>query len=110
MFELGTMYGIFIIMAYATAVMGIGFILLNKFFRKEYYANFIRYGISIFKLIVEAIVAGFGIYVIIVHFDRLSVNMFFIHLFAAILLLSDVIISIILKVNLYKKSKKASKK
>jgi hypothetical protein len=110
MFEYGTIYGIFLIMGYATGIMGIGFILLNKFFRKEYYANYIRYGISIFKLIFEAIMAGLAVYVIIVHYGRLSQNMFLIHLFGALLLFADIVISIILKIQIEKKSKLVRKK
>jgi hypothetical protein len=106
MFEYGTIYGILLIAGYATGFMGIGFILLNKFFRREYFANYIRYGISIFKLIFEGIMAGLAVYVMIIHFGRLSQSMFLIHLFGAVLLLADIIISIILKIHIEKKSKR----
>ncbi|MDR0903602.1 MAG: hypothetical protein LBM59_03115 [Ruminococcus sp.] len=110
MFELGTIYGIFLIAGYATGIMGIAFILINKFFRKEYFANYIRYGISIFRLIFEAIMAGLAVYVVIIHHDRLSMNMIFIHLFGAFLLFADIVISVILKIYIEKKSKRVYKK
>ncbi|MDR0987807.1 MAG: hypothetical protein LBL98_08980 [Ruminococcus sp.] len=110
MFELGTIYGVLLIAGYATAIMGIGFILINKFFRKEYFANYIRYGISIFKLVFEAILAGLAVYVVIIHYERLSLNMIFIHLFGAFLLLADIVISIILKIHIEKNSKLVKKK
>jgi hypothetical protein len=110
MFEYGTIYGILLIAGYATGIMGIGFILINKYFRKEYFANYIRYGISIFKLIFEGILAGFAVYVMIVHYGRLSQSMFLIHLFGAVLLLADIVISIILKIKIEKKSKSVNKK
>jgi hypothetical protein len=111
MFELGLVYGLILIMAYLAPVMDLIFIAVNKFFRKEYFANFVRYGISIVKLIFCAIIAAFAVYVLIKHHARLSVTMFMIHLILAVLLAADIALSIGLKIYIEKKSKiKVTKK
>jgi hypothetical protein len=105
MFELGTFYGVLLIMAYLAPVMDFIFIIINKFFRKEYFVNYVRHGISIFKLIFCAIIAAGAVYVLIEHQTRLSPSMFIIHLVLAIMLLADIALSVGLKIYIHKKTK-----
>ncbi|MDR0943670.1 MAG: hypothetical protein LBM41_03970 [Ruminococcus sp.] len=105
MFELGFVYGLLLIFVYLAPVMDLIFIAVNKFWRKEYFANYVRHGISIFKLIFCAIIAGFAVYVLIEHHARLSLSMFMIHLVLALLLVIDIALSVFLKIYIEKKSK-----
>jgi hypothetical protein len=105
MFELGTVYGLLLIMVYLAPVMDLIFIAVNKFWRKEYFANYVRHGISIFKLIFCAIIAGFAVYFIVVQPTKLSTNMIIIHIVLIILLVIDIALSVFLKIYIEKKSK-----
>jgi hypothetical protein len=105
MFELGLVYGLLLIMVYLAPVMDLIFIAVNKFWRKEYFANFVRHGISIVKLIFCAIIAGYAVYFVIDHHAELSMTMIIIHLVLVLLLLIDIGLSIGLKIYINKKSK-----
>jgi hypothetical protein len=105
MFELGTVYGLLLIFVYLAPVMDLIFIAVNKFWRKEYFANFVRHGISIVKLIFCAIIAGFAVYFIIVQPTKLSTTMIIIHIVLIVLLLIDISLSIGLKIYINKKTK-----
>jgi hypothetical protein len=110
MFELGLVYGSLLIMMYTAPIMDLIFIAVNKFWRKEYFANFVRYGISIVKLIFCAIIAAFAVYVLVSFHARISATMFMIHLILAILLVIDIALSVGLKIYIRKKSEKIIEK
>jgi hypothetical protein len=105
MFEYGTIYGILLLMMYAASVMDIIFIIANIFFRREYRANYARYGISIFRILFSTALMAYAIFVLAANFN-LTPTMRTIHFIAAILLGTDLIMSISYKLWFYIRSKK----
>jgi cation transporter-like permease len=105
MFEYGTIYGILLLMMFGASIMDIVFIFVNVFFRREYRANFAKYGVSFFRIVFSILLIGYVIFVLTSGGD-LTPTMRSIHLAAAILLGIDVAVSIVYKLYFYIRSKR----
>jgi hypothetical protein len=105
MFEYGTIYGILLLMMYIASIIDIIGIIANTFFRREYRANYAKYGISIFRIIFSILLAVFAIFIISID-KAMSASFRGIHIAAAILLCIDVVSSITFKLFYYLRTKR----
>jgi hypothetical protein len=98
MLQYGPVYAVIMVLVLIAVISDLGGIVYNVFFRRDFLNNYARYGISVIKLVIYAIL--FTYMVLVLTSVVLTTAMFIIHLICAVLIFIDFSACVILKIRL----------